>query len=258
MNIIEQTSTKLKFQTNDQQWLWGVLFGLPFVAIGFGIAIVTSNLTTLECQRTKPNQMTCQRTIAGLLGTETTFIPGQLTGAYVMTASGTGVVLNISKIQKVELVSHRVIVREKHSQIANEINAFIHNPQQPALKIQQDDRWEGFFSGVVFFLPGIGVILQSLTIPMQVLCDFDKISGLITLKKRYQLFGTFTTEKKLTEIQQVEVIQVPLPTRIPWYLVQLQLISAQSIFLSAPTRDRQQCQIIVNAINQFLRFKLGA
>ncbi|WP_392530374.1 hypothetical protein [Nostoc sp. C117] len=75
------------------------------------------------------------------------------------------------------------------------------------------------------------------------------------LEKRYQLFGTFTTEKKLTEIQQAQVIQVPLPTRIPWYLVQLQLISAKPISLSAPTRDRQQCQIIVNAIAQFLRLK---
>ena len=255
MNIIEQTLTKLKFQGHNQQWLWGVLFGSPFVAIGFGIAIVMANVTTLECQRNKSTQMTCQQTIVGLSGTQTTLIPGQVTRAYVKTAHGAGVVLDTSNIGEVELVKYRVIVREKHSQIADEINTFIHNPQQPKLKIQEDDRWEGFFEGVVFFLPGIGFILQCLTIPMQVLCDFDKISEKMRLEKRYKLFGTFTTQKKLTEIQQAQVIQVLDTTRIPWYFVQLELISAKPISLSAPTRDRQQCQIIVNAINQFLSLK---
>ena len=255
MNIIEQTSTRLKLQGHDEQWLWGVLFGIPFVTVGLGIAIVTGNVTTLKCQRIKPAQISCQQTTIGLLGTQTTLIPGQLTAAYVKTAHGTGVVLHTSNIHEVKLVNYGVTVREKHSQIAAKINAFIHNPQQPGLKIQQDDRWEGFFNGVVFFLPGIGVILQSLTIPMQILCDFDKISGQMTLEKRYQLFGTFTTQKELTSVQQAQVIHIPITTRIPWYLVQLELISAKPISLSAPTRSRQQCQIIVNTINQFLYLK---
>ncbi|MEH1905930.1 MAG: hypothetical protein V7L04_32270 [Nostoc sp.] len=256
MNIIERTLTKLKFQGHNQQWLWGILFGLPFVAIGFVIAIVRDNVTTLECQRTKPTQMTCQLTIGGLLGTETTLIPGQVTIAYVKTASSTGVVLDTSNMEEVKLVNSGVlVVTGKHSKIADEINAFIHNPQQARLKIQEDDRWEGFFLAMVFFLPGIGFILQCFTIPMQVLCDFDKISEQMTLEKRYKLFGTFTTQKKLAEVQQAQVIQVTLSIESPSYLVQLELISAKPISLSAPTADRQQCEIIVNAINQFLCLK---
>lgn len=258
MNIIEQTSTKLKFQAHDR-WPWTMLFGLPFVMIGFGICIVTDNVTTLECQRTKPTQVTCQRTIAGLLGTETTLIPGQVKGAYVETASSTGVVLYTYNIEQVKLIDSGVlVVTEKHSKIADTINAFIHNPLQPRLKIQEDDRSERFFLAMVFFLPGIGFILRCLTIPMQVLCDFDKISEQMTLEKRYRLFGTFTTQKKLTEVQQAQVIQLLLPIQNPSYLVQLKLRSGKPISLSAPTADRQQCQIIVNAIDRFLHLKQGA
>lgn len=255
MNIIEQTLTQLKFQGHNQQWLWGVLFSVPFLTVGFSIAMMTSNVTTLECQRTNPTQINCQRTIVGLPGTEKTLIPGQIKRAYVKTVAATGVVLNISNNQEVNLVNHGVLVREKHSQIADEINVFIQNPQQTELKIQEDDRWEGFLEGMVLFLPGIGIILQSLAIPMQVLCDFDKISEQMRLEKRYQLFGTFTTKKKLTEIKQVQVILVENTNKSPWYFVQLELISAKPISLSASTRDRQQCQIMVNAIDKFLHLK---
>ncbi|MDZ7962832.1 MAG: hypothetical protein RMY34_34030 [Aulosira sp. DedQUE10] len=253
MKIIEQTATTLKFQEHNRQWLWGVLFSIPFVAVGFGIAIITSNITTLECQRTETSKIICQRTIVGLPGTEKTLIPQQITRVYVRIEHGIGVVLTTANNQEVELVNHRIIVREKQRRIANSINTFIKNPQQSRLKIQQDDRWEGFFNGMIFFLPGIAVILQSLAIPTQILCNFDKISGQMTLEKQYQLFGTFTTQQKLTEIQQAQVTQLAVSTRTPLYLVQLELTLTKPISLSPPTRDRQEYQTIVNAINQFLR-----
>ncbi|MBO3459579.1 hypothetical protein G7B40_033210 [Aetokthonos hydrillicola Thurmond2011] len=253
MNIIEQTSTTLKFQDNNWQWLWGLLFSIPFVAIGLGIPLVTSNVTTLECQRTKPSTITCQRTIIGLSGTETTVIPGQIKGANVALEHGTGVVLDTSNIQSVELVNHRVFIRDKQYQIADEINTFIKNHQQSRLKVQQDDRWEGFFEGMVLFLPGIAIILQSLTIPKQIRCDFDKISQQMTLEKHYQFLGRFTTQKKLTEVKQAQVTQIPIETRIPRYFVQLELTSAKPISLSPITYNRQECETIANAINQFLR-----
>ncbi|BAY09912.1 hypothetical protein [Calothrix sp. NIES-2098] len=253
MNIIEQTSTTLKFQDRNRQWLWGVLFSTPFVAIGLGIALVNGNVTTLECQRTQPRQMNCQRTITGLPGTETTLIHGQIKEASVAREHGTGVVLDTSNIQSVELVNHRVFVRDKQYQIADEINAFIKNHQQSKLKVQEDERWEGLIEGIVFFLPGIAMILQSLAIPKQIFCNFDKTSGQMTLEKRYQLWGRFTTQKKLTEVKQAQVVQMPIETRIPRYFVQLELISGKPISLSPITYDRQECQTIANAINQFIR-----
>jgi hypothetical protein len=256
MNIIEQTSTKLKLEEHNQQWLWGVLLGIPHITIGFWIAVAGGNVTTLECLRTQPTQMTCERTIVGLLGTETTMIPGQVIGASVTTSSGIGVKLNTSKGQ-VELVNHRMFVSEKHRQIADNINAFVNNPdRQPRLKIQQDDRWEELIFGAWFFLPGFVLILYSLAIPIKVLCNFDKISGQMTLEKEYRLFGIkFTTQQKLTEIQHAKVTQLPIPNRNPLHVVNLELTSAKAIAVSPPTRDQKQCQTIVEAINKFLRQK---
>ncbi len=254
MNIIEQTSTTLKFEDRNQQWLWGVLLGIPNIAIGFCIAVAGGNVTTLECLRTEPAQMTCERTIVGLLGTQTNLIPGQVTGASVTTASGIGVELNTSKGQ-VELVNHRMFVGKKHYQIADNINTFVNNPdRQPRFKIQQDDRWDELIYGGWFFLPGLVVILYSLAIPIKVLCNFDQILGQMTLEKKYRLFGMkFTTIQKLAEIEYAKVTQLPIPNRNPLYVVNLEFTSAKPIALSPPTRDQKQCQTIVEAINKFLR-----
>ena len=256
MNIIEQASTKLKFEDHNQQWFWGILFAIPLVAAGFGIAAVSGNVITLECQRINPIQMTCQRTIVGLLGTKTTLIPGQLKAAYVRKTQATGVVLETTE-GGVTLGNYRMLVGEEQQQLADEINAFINNPHQPSLKIQQDDRLGEFFiMGIGFFVVGITVILTAWNIPMQTLCDLDKISGQMTLEKQYRLFGTkFTTQRKLTEIRQAQVTQLSNSDRNPVYLVRLELTSAKLISLFPPTRDRQQCQNIVDTLNQFLRLR---
>jgi hypothetical protein len=254
MNIIEQTSTTLKLEDHNQQWLWGVLLGIPHIAIGFWIAVAGGNVTTLECLRIQPAQMTCERKIVGLLGTETTLIPGQLMGASVTTASGIGVELNTSKGQ-VELVNHRMFVSKKHYQIADNINTFVNNPdRQPRFKIQQDDRWDELVYGAWFFLPGIVVAMYSLAIPIKVLCHFDQISGQMTVEKEYRLFNIkFSTQQKLAEIQHAKMIQLPIPNRNPLHTVNLELTSAKPISLLPPTRNQKQCQTIVEAINKFLR-----
>lgn len=262
MNIIQQTSTQLTFENSNRQWLWGILLGIPFVAVGLGSTMFSANVTTLECQRTKPAQINCQRTITGLLGTETTLIPGQLTGAKVVTASGLGVVLSTSiksmalTKNSMELTNHRAFVRDKQREIASNINAFVQDAQQTNFTIQQDDRWQGWLTGAKFFVLGIAVIYISLTIPVYVLCDFDKSSGQLTLEKRYRLFNTKAIHQyKLIDAQQAQVRQLPLSNRPPIYTVRLTLISTKPIALSPPTRDRQECQTMVNAINRFLRLR---
>lgn len=253
MNISEQTLTQLKLKDNNQQWLWGVLFGIPFVVIGFGIAITTGKVTVLECRREPSRNITCQRTVMGLIRTETTLINEEVIKAGVITAHGTGVVLSTSE-GSVDFSNHRFLVGEEQYQIANKINAFINSPQEPDLKAQQDDRWEGLISGAMLFLPGIAIIWASLTIPMQVWCVFDKISEKITLEKQYPLFlRRSKTSYKLNDIQQAQTAQLNSSSRNPIYSVQLQLISAKSIALSPPSRDRRQCEIIANTINQFLK-----
>ncbi|PZV09082.1 MAG: hypothetical protein DCF22_19130 [Leptolyngbya sp.] len=255
MNIIQQTSTQLTFKNSNRQWLWGALFAVPFVTVGLGITLFSATVTTLECQRTKPSQINCQRTIIGLLGTETTPIPGQVTGASVVTASGVGVVLSTSK-GSMPLTKHREFVLDQQRYIASNINAFIHEAQQPSFKIQQDDRWQGWLTGANFFMPGLAIIGVSLAIPIYVLCDFDKSSGLLTLEKRYRLFNTEAIDQyKLADTQQAQISQLPISNRPPIYAVTLTLISTKPISLSPPTRDRQECQTMVNTINRFLQLR---
>lgn len=252
MKIIEQTTTQLTLADWNQQWLWGTLFSIPFIGTGLTIALMTSNITTLECQRSNSTAITCQRTIAGLAGTKTEKIPERLLGASVIKAHGTGVVLSTSKGQ-VELANHRMPVTEAQSRIADTINAYVKDPQHLKLKIAQDDRWQELLYGAAFFLPGVAVLLKAMTTPMQVLCNLDRTSGQMTLEKRYRPLGTkFMTQYPLTDLQKADVVQPSLSERHPWFVVQLELTSAQSIMLSPPIRDRQQCQTIADTINQFL------
>ncbi|MBM0740583.1 hypothetical protein JOY44_02950 [Phormidium sp. CLA17] len=255
MNIIQHTSTQLTVENSNRQWLWGVLFSIPFVALGLGLTAFTSNVTTLRCQRTKSAQLSCQRIVTGLLGTEITLIPGQVMKAGVVTANGVGVVLSTSKGQ-MELAKHRLMVREEQRDIANRINAFIRNSQQQNFKIQQDDRWAGLITGANFFIPGMAIIGVALAIPMYVLCNFDQSSGQLTVEKRYRLFNTkVMNQYKLIDAQHAEVKRLPISNRSPIYLVRLMLISTKSIALSPPTRDRQECETLANTINTFLKLK---
>ncbi|MBD2496688.1 hypothetical protein [Nostoc sp. FACHB-280] len=256
MQIIEETSTKLVLEDKNLQWLWGIIFSIPFVIIGLLIIAATSNLTTLECQRNDSNKITCRRTILSLLGTETNRLSGQLKEAAVVTEYGTGVVLyTSSSMDAIELVNHRVFIKEKHYKITDTINAFINNPQQLGLKIQQDDRWSGFLEGIVFLLPGIAIIFKSLAIPKQIFCDFDKYSDQIIIKKQHQFLGIFTQQAKLSEVLKASVTQIPLANRTPWYLIQLELKLGKLISLSSPTRDYKHYQHIVNTINHLIQPK---
>ena len=252
MKITEQTSTRLKLEDQNRQWLYGVLFGFPFVAVGLAISVTTANVTTLACQRTEPTQITCQRTIAGLLGTQTTSIP-EVRGAGVIKAQGTGVVLSTAQGQ-VELVNHPMRVGEEQQQLVRQINAFVQTPQQAKLTIQQDDRWEGVLAGSAFFLPGVAVMLAALTIPMRVSCCFDKTVGQFTLEKQHRLvYRRQLVQHQLVKVQKAEVVQFSQSSRNPVYFVQLEVASVRPITLSPPTRDRQQCQTVVDSINQFCK-----
>lgn len=252
MKIVEQTPNELKLEDRNRQWLWGVLFGTPFVAIGSLIITLVSTVTTLTCQRIELTKTTCQRITSGILGTAIAPIPGQVSGASVIVASGVGVVLKTTN-GAVELVNHRIWVGEKHYQIANQINALANDSKQNTWQVSLDDRWEGLLWGANFLLPGIAIMLASLAIPMEVGCIFDKTSDLMTLEKRYRLFGTRFTQHRLAEIQKVEVIQLPISNKNPLYVVRLNLTSNKKMALSPFSSDRDRYQTIVTEIERFLK-----
>jgi hypothetical protein len=89
---------------------------------------------------------------------------------------------------------------------------------------------------------------------MRILGSFDKASGQMTIEKQYRLFNKkVATHQTLSDIQQAQMHKSAISDRTPVYLVNLELTSAKPIALSPPMRDRQQCEAIVNSINQFLK-----
>lgn len=123
MKVIEYTEQSLELADQNRQCLWGLLFATPFLVISLGTALVTSKTVTLECQRTNPTQITCQRTVTGILGSTTDRIPGKLQTATVVKASGTGVVLGTTS-GKVELAPYHVFVTNKHQETADRLTPF--------------------------------------------------------------------------------------------------------------------------------------
>ncbi|HEY9689533.1 MAG TPA: hypothetical protein V6D46_06025 [Coleofasciculaceae cyanobacterium] len=261
MNVIEKTGDVLKLGDRDWNWLGLGLLGLPFIVAGLIIGLAVGNVTTLNCQRSnprRPNQMTCQRTIVGLLGTETLVIQEPLMRAIVRTTHGTGVVIFISKRPELELANHRTNVGSKHEKIADQINRFIQDHQQTSLIVEQDDRLEGLLGGLMFLLPGLAVIVQGLVIPMKIFCEFNKPLDRVLIQKQYFLRGIVTTQTRLSDLKSIDVTPSSLPTKSPAYDLQLHLkpdrpaTPDRPIVISSLSTDRAKLQRISNEIQRFL------
>lgn len=255
MNVLEKTVNVLKLRDRDWNFLGLSLLGVPFICTGLIIGFAAGNVTTLACQRSSPqmpNKMLCQRTIAGLLGTETLLIREPLMRAIVRTTHGTGVVIFISKLPDLELANHRTNVGPKHEAIADEINRFIQNHQQTSLRVQQDDRLEGLLGALMFLLPGLAVIALGITIPMETFCDFDKSLNQILICKRYPLRGIVMTQLHLSDLRSIQIVQSLRATKSPAYELQLDLNTDRPVVISSLHTDRDKLQAIANEINQFL------
>lgn len=255
MNILEKTANVLKLRDRDWNLLGLSLLGVPFICVGLIIGFAVGNVTTLTCQRSSlqtPNKMLCQRTIAGLLGTETLMIREPLMRAIVRTTYGTGVVIFISKLPELELANHRTNVGPKHEEIAYQINSFIQNHQQTSLRVQQDDRLEGLLGALMFLLPGFAVIAQGITIPMETFCDFDKSLNRILIRKGYPFRGIVAIQLHLSDLRSINVVRSSWATKSPAYELQLHLNTDRPLVISSLHTDRGELQAIANEINQFL------
>jgi hypothetical protein len=87
MKIVVQTSRRLELESgNPLGAVAGTLFGMLFLVAGVAAILLLGRLTVLMCQRLEPNQIECQLTSTGLLGSQTTQITA-LEGAEVATHS---------------------------------------------------------------------------------------------------------------------------------------------------------------------------
>jgi hypothetical protein len=139
---------------------------------------------------------------------------------------------------------------------ADRINAFIGNPGEISLRVQQDDRWFAYPFGGIFALVGGGLVLGSLLNGEFIVSfTFDKTLGLVRLK-RQTLRRTKVTEGRLREINQVDVKEETNSDGDKTYSVWLNLRSGEHIPLPLQgITDKQGNQKMAECIRQFLNLK---
>jgi hypothetical protein len=254
MKIIEQTDQYLHITDQNHKFRWGLLFATPFALIGLVSMATIVKVVNLECQRTTGQQITCQRTISGILGVEKDQIPGYLQTATVVKTSGVGVVLDTT-MGKRELAPYRTLTTSRHDRTVNHINSFLQNSQQATIRVEQDDRWINLLWSGNFLLGGLGAALLALAIPMQMSCQFDRSNNQVVLNKKYWLYGDRQQLIALSEIQEAQVKSLQLALSInrqSMYGLQLVTKAAQKISFSVPSPNLSNYQEVTKAINQFL------
>lgn len=128
-----------------------LLFGLlPFFS-GLNIVLtsLSTELTTLECERIELAQVTCKLTSSSFLHNNVTSIR-QLHGAELQRMSQRERILLVTENEKIPLT--KGYVRTGYRPKVDQINTFINNSVKPSLEIQVDKRH--WFGDLSFFLFG--------------------------------------------------------------------------------------------------------
>ncbi|PSB03482.1 hypothetical protein [Merismopedia glauca] len=253
MKIIEHNDRSLHIADRNRQCLWGLLFATPFIAISLGVTVLTAKLITLECQRLESRQIECQRTVTGIFGAEKDRIPGNLKTATTIKTSGIGVVLETTK-GRVELAPYRAFVTDRIDKTVDRLNAFIKNPQQATISVEQDDRWANYLGSVNFFIGGMAIAFGALAIPVGMSCKLDRNSGEVIIAKKYWLYGDRQMVLPLSKIDRALVRELPFSlNRKSVYNIHLVPSAGKKVSLSVPSQNLSQYQEIVDVTNDFLR-----
>lgn len=254
MKVVKDTDRYLELVSQNSRCLWGLLFAIPFITVGLVATAATVKVTTLECQRTGGNQIDCQRTIVGILSTEKDRIPGQLQTVTTVKTSGTGVVLRTST-GEVNLAPYRAIVTDSQDRTTDRLNAFLRDPQQATVRVEQDDRWTNFLWDGNFIIGGVISALFSLAIPVQMRCKFERDIDRITIDKKYLLYGDRQLILPLSTVKNALVRELLFSIswdRQPLYTIDLMPIAVKKVSLSVSSQNLSEYQQIVNKIDRFV------
>lgn len=220
--------------------------------------IFLGQLTTLLCQRLEPTQVACELTSSSLLGERMLSIPtGELQSAEVEvnedSDGDTYRVVLVTKNSRIPLSDVYSSGERGKRTRANQINAFISNPEQMSLRIQQDHRWFAYSLGGIFAVVGGGIILSSLMWKIQTSCLFDKGSGRMYLKQQ-NIFTSEMREQMLPEILEARVIEGTDSDGDKNYATKLLLRAGEHIPLQISGSASAHYKI-AQSINQFLGVK---
>lgn len=281
VKVLEQTSNKLLFRLRPTL-AWGVeIFfgGIGLLFLVFCVLYFTP-ITTLTCDRSTTEfsittlQNTSDSAICELVGVNWLGLEKSKT-----LISGLQRAIEETKADKDEngKISYRygVLLQtiegnvpftefyfgseydyEERQALISQINAFIENPSQTSLKVQQDDRLTGFIGFCIsrfFFF--ISLLIMALC-PV-ITCTFDKEVDHMIIK-RWRWFGEKIFEHSINEISDVKV-EDSSTDEGSVYRVTLTLSSGENVSLTRSyTSGFEEKQYIAKLIKSFLnlgRFK---
>ncbi|MCG5062228.1 MAG: hypothetical protein KA714_30740 [Limnoraphis sp. WC205] len=267
MKIVQQTPTLLKLKLNRYylHFLRQLLFFIPLFFIPFsltGILILSTSFrqAILECTRSQPTQNNCKLTSISLFEKQITSTDlEQLQSAEV----------EVSVVDNMDM--YRVILLTKNGKIpltnvassgtdipgyANQINAFLADPEQMSLEITSPATTELLlplvFGGVFLLIGGGGIVFYLIKFN-QTSCTFDKVSGKMHLQQR-NFFISKQENVMLDEIKNVKIDEEITSDDKTLYLIKLLLKSGSFITLRAQGSQAEHYKI-AETISQFLDIK---
>jgi hypothetical protein len=253
VKIVDKTNIFLEVLDQNHKYLWGLLLAIPFTAIGLGLMAGTAKVTTLECQRLTVNSIGCQRTITGVLGEEEDGIPGELQSVKVAKDSGIGIVLVTTK-GDVELAPYRTFVNGEHERNADRVNAFLKQPRQNTLSVEQDDRLINSLGSGSLLIGGLTIGLFAMAIPVRMSCKLDRLRDRAIVDKQYLLVGNRQTVLTLSAIERAQVKESLFGrNHQPVYKIDLVSANAKHVSLSIPSKNLAEYEQIVEEIDRFIK-----
>lgn len=209
MKIVSQTPHQLKMKSDHSFWaVAGTLLGFMFCSAGVAAMLLFSQLTVLRCQRLEPTQIECQLTTTGLLGSQSTRVTNleraavathtnEDSNTYSLVLFAAGQDIPFSQIRSSNYTAKKVN--------ADRINAFINNPRQSALSVQEDNRWYGYFFSGIFIITGGAIVFASWWSKLIFDVVFDKNLGLLTITRQSARGQSHTQSWALEEIEKMLV-----------------------------------------------------
>lgn len=268
MKIVEQTPTKLIIK--DFPVLLWLCVG-PFMGVSATILVVllfTMSVLTLTCKRVEPTQGTCQLLKSGLFESQVREIPlntlkqaefkryrRENVGPKSQTQTDEEVVLLTKTGEKIVLFTDSYSGRDissLQSERASIINAFLKNPNQKSLKLNDYPVGQLFGS----FLGSFVFIISLSGLQPIVTCIFDKSLGHIVLKKT-GLRGKKVTEELIDNILNVTLEKSRCRNGFTYWVV-LVFKSEKRVPLTSYMVGGSQMPKTAESISEFLNIPLSS
>ena len=135
------------------------------------------------------------------------------------------------------------------------MNAFLRDPQQATIRVEQDDRWINFLWHGNFIIGGVISALFSLAIPVQMRCKFERDIDRVTIDKKYLLYGNRQLILPLSTVKNALVRELLFSiswNRQPLYTIDLMPSAVKKVSLSVSSQNLSEYQQIVNKIDRFV------